>query len=85
MEQCLNVTTVNQSRMCPTYWRTDGGNVAVFCLNSINKGEKIQPKFYHAVCLCKLSVHSSDFPFQTNTHTRQQLLADGMEGCIDTC
>lgn len=27
----------------------------------------------------------SDFPFQTHTHTRQQLLADGMEGCIDTC
>lgn len=43
---------------------------------------KIQPKFYHAVCLCKtfLFTAQSSPSRHTHTHTRQQLLADGMEG-----
>lgn len=48
--------------------------------------EKKQPKFYHA-CVCANPFCSQlglSLP-NAHTHTRQQLLAEGMEGCMGTC
>lgn len=67
MEQCLDVTTVNQSIMCPTYCRTDGWHV--FCLN---KRKKIQLNFYHAVCLCKPSLFTAESFPSNHTYTHIQ-------------
>ena len=61
MEQCLNMTTINQSWMCPNYCRTDGWHETVFCLN---EGGNIKPMFYHAECWCKFCL----FAAQTHTH-----------------
>lgn len=83
MEQRLDMITVNQSRMCPTYWRTDGWNATATVSTKASTKEKNTTKVLScSMFVQNLSVHSSEFPFQTHTHThtRQQLLADGMEG-----
>lgn len=49
------------------------------------KKKKIQPKFYHAACLCKLFSFTAQTPPSEVTGRRQQLLVVGMErGGIDT-